>query len=93
MQARDYSTREYLCPQAASARVHNGLVVTEERREGKSRVAFDGNLAEPRSYLRMTSTSPARRFAAIFPLSRCKAATVVLYEEAILLRVSPFFTL
>ncbi len=41
----------------------------------------------------ITTTLPARRLAASFGLSRFRAATEVLYDSAMLLRVSPFFTL
>ena len=44
-------------------------------------------------YFEMTSTSPGRRLAEALALFFLRLATVVLYEWAMLLSVSPFLTL
>src|SRR6516165_6487447 len=64
-------------------------VVSEHRQQGKS---TNSGPPAPCAYLRITRTSPARRLAERLELFFRRLVTVVLYDWAMLLRVSPFLT-
>ena len=96
-QARDYSTAKITFDVMPNARLLRCAKLYQNiRRKGRAQTqrrdkfysARDG-----RGHLWMTRTSPGRRLADRLALFFFRLATVVLYDSAMPLRVSPFFTL
>lgn len=95
-QARDYSTAKITFDVMPNARLLRCAKLYQNiRRKGRAQTRGVINFPGPgrESYLWMTRTSPGRRLADRLALFFFRLATVVLYDSAMPLRVSPFFTL
>jgi len=95
-QARDYSTAKITFDVMPNAQLlRRAKLYQNIRRKGRAQTRGVINFPGPgrESYLWMTRTSPGRRLADRLALFFFRLATVVLYDSAMPLRVSPFFTL
>ena len=95
-QARDYSTAKIAFDVMRNTRLlQRAKLYQNIRRKGRVQThGSDKSRAQPvGGYFWMTRTSPGRRLAERLALFFFRLATVVLYDWAIPLRVSPFLTL